>query len=86
MADSPFDLTGRRALVTGSTRGIGAAMAAGLARAGATVVLHGRDPSRVGQARDQLAAEVLARTSWVCSEQTLMILPWPRSSMPRASS
>ena len=58
MADSPFDLTGRRALVTGSTRGIGAAVAAGLAGAGATVVLHGRDQSRVDQARQQLAAEV----------------------------
>jgi gluconate 5-dehydrogenase len=58
VADSPFDLTGRRALVTGSTRGIGAAMAAGLARAGATVVLHGRDQSRADRARDQLAAEV----------------------------
>ncbi|HEX4258518.1 MAG TPA: SDR family oxidoreductase, partial [Streptosporangiaceae bacterium] len=51
-------LTGRRALVTGSTRGIGAAMAAGLARAGATVVLHGRDLAKVDQARDQLATEV----------------------------
>ncbi len=58
MADSPFDLTGRRALVTGSTRGIGAAIAAGLANAGATVVLHGRDPARADQARKQLAAEV----------------------------
>jgi 3-oxoacyl-[acyl-carrier protein] reductase len=58
VADSPFDLTGRRALVTGSTRGIGAAIAAGLARAGATVVLHGRDLARVDQARGQLAADV----------------------------
>jgi gluconate 5-dehydrogenase len=58
VADSAFDLTGRRALVTGSTRGIGAAIAAGLARAGATVVLHGRDPARTDQAREQLAAEV----------------------------
>ena len=58
MADSAFDLAGRRALVTGSTRGIGAAIAAGLARAGATVVLHGRDPARTDQAREQLAAEV----------------------------
>jgi gluconate 5-dehydrogenase len=58
VADSPFDLTGRRALVTGSTRGIGAAIAAGLARAGATVVLHGRDPARADQAREQLAGEV----------------------------
>jgi gluconate 5-dehydrogenase len=56
--DSPFDLTGRRALVTGSTRGIGAAMAAGLARAGTTVVLHGRDQARVDQAQAQLSAEV----------------------------
>ncbi len=42
-----FDLTGRRALVTGSTRGIGLALARGLASAGATVLLNGRDPGRV---------------------------------------
>ena len=53
-----FDLSGRRALVTGSSRGIGAALAAGLARAGAQVVVHGRDAARAAQARDRLAAEV----------------------------
>lgn len=58
MPDAPFDLTGRRALVTGSTRGIGAAIAAGLARAGAAVVLHGRDAARVDKARDELRAEL----------------------------
>lgn len=36
-------LAGRIALVTGSTRGIGRAIAAGLARAGAQVCIHGRD-------------------------------------------
>jgi NAD(P)-dependent dehydrogenase (short-subunit alcohol dehydrogenase family) len=36
-----FDLSGHAALVTGSTRGIGAAMADGLTEAGATVLLHG---------------------------------------------
>src|SRR3954466_9213769 len=36
-------LAGRRALVTGAPRGIGAAVAAGLAEAGADVVLSGRD-------------------------------------------
>jgi gluconate 5-dehydrogenase len=55
-----FDLTGRGALVTGSTRGIGAAIAAGLARAGATVVLHGRDLAQVDAARDRLRADLRA--------------------------
>ncbi|MGA2830500.1 MAG: SDR family NAD(P)-dependent oxidoreductase, partial [Streptosporangiaceae bacterium] len=58
MPDFSFDLTGRRALVTGSTRGIGAAIAAGLARAGAAIVLHGRDPARVDAERDRLRADL----------------------------
>ena len=40
---SLFDLTGRSALVTGSSRGIGFALAQGLLEAGARVVVHGRD-------------------------------------------
>lgn len=38
---SPFSLQGHRALVTGSTQGVGAAIAQSLARAGAEVCLHG---------------------------------------------
>ena len=45
-----FDLSGRLALVTGSTQGIGLSLAYGLARAGARVVLNGRDPARVAAA------------------------------------
>ena len=45
-----FDLSGRTALVTGSTRGIGRALATGLARAGARVIVHGRDPLRAAAA------------------------------------
>ena len=52
---SPFDLTGRTALITGSSRGIGKALAGGLARAGATVVLHGLDPARLEATRKELA-------------------------------
>ncbi len=38
-----FDLAGKTALVTGSSAGLGLAMARGLAEAGAAVVLNGRD-------------------------------------------
>ena len=52
-----FDLTGRLALVTGSSRGLGETFARGLAEAGARVVLHGRDPETLSAAaRRHLAA------------------------------
>jgi gluconate 5-dehydrogenase len=52
-----FNLTGRRALVTGSSAGIGYALARGLAGAGAKVVLNGRDAVRLEQALARLRAE-----------------------------
>ncbi len=52
-----FDLTGRVALVTGSSRGIGLAIATGLLRAGARVVLNGMNPDRLAGVRDGLARE-----------------------------
>ncbi|MGV8853973.1 MAG: SDR family oxidoreductase [Devosia sp.] len=53
---SPFDLTGKRALVTGSSRGLGLAMARALARAGAAIVLNARDAVALGAAAHDLAA------------------------------
>jgi gluconate 5-dehydrogenase len=50
-----FDLTGRRALVTGSSQGIGLALAEGLAAHGAEVVLNGRDAARLEAAAERLA-------------------------------
>ncbi|WP_312528509.1 SDR family oxidoreductase [Paracoccus sp. (in: a-proteobacteria)] len=57
MAGPSFDLTGKRALVTGSSQGIGYALARGLAGAGASVVLNGRDLAKLQTAADQLRAE-----------------------------
>jgi gluconate 5-dehydrogenase len=45
-----FDLSGRRALITGSSQGIGLALAKGLSEAGAEVVLNGRDAEKLALA------------------------------------
>ena len=52
-----FDLTGRRALVTGSSAGIGLELARGLAQHGAAVILNGRDDGRLAAAAAQLRGE-----------------------------
>lgn len=51
-----FDLTGKRALITGSSQGIGLALAQGLAEAGATIVLNGRDRAKLAAAAGELRA------------------------------
>ncbi|WP_434115986.1 glucose 1-dehydrogenase [Paraburkholderia caffeinilytica] len=52
-----FDLSGRRALVTGSSTGIGYALAKGLAGAGAEVILNGRNEARLAEAVSRLREE-----------------------------
>ena len=53
-----FSLNGRRALITGSSQGIGFALAKGLAQAGAEIILNGRDTGKLA-----MAAEALGETA-----------------------
>jgi len=50
-----FDLSGKTALITGSSEGLGLAMARGLAAAGARIVLNGRDEKKLAKAANALA-------------------------------
>ena len=54
MPENLFDLTGKVALVTGANSGLGLAMAEGLARAGADVIIWGRREDRNAQAAEQV--------------------------------
>jgi len=55
--NSLFDLTGRTALITGSSQGLGLALARGLGAAGASLVLNGRDAAKLEAAAAMLRAE-----------------------------
>lgn len=57
-----FDLTGKVAIVTGSTKGIGRAMVQGLAEAGAKVVVSSRKQELCDEAAAEIAAETGAET------------------------
>jgi len=56
MSQALFDLSDRTALVTGSSRGLGRAIAEGLAKAGARVIVNGADPARVEAAVAEMHA------------------------------
>lgn len=74
MAFTPFDLTGKVALVTGGNGGIGLGMAEGLAAAGAKVAIWGQNPAKNAEAQkvlEALGGEVLVQTVDVTSEQAV---------------
>jgi NAD(P)-dependent dehydrogenase (short-subunit alcohol dehydrogenase family) len=53
---TPFDLTGKIALITGASKGLGKAMALALSRAGATIALVSRDESKLSEVQSEIAA------------------------------
>jgi len=55
-----IDLSGRTAFISGSTQGIGRAIAAGLASAGADVWINGRDEDKVARVSAELGASGVA--------------------------
>lgn len=65
-----FDLAGRTALVTGSSRGLGQSLAAGLAEAGAHVIVHGRSSEGVADGAALLAAQTGSRPETVVFDVT----------------
>jgi NAD(P)-dependent dehydrogenase (short-subunit alcohol dehydrogenase family) len=64
-----LDLSGRTALVTGSTQGIGQAIAAGLAAAGARVGVNGRSAASVVRAIGEMTGEFVAAPADVATEE-----------------
>src|SRR5690242_3779745 len=55
MSDPTFDLSGRNAVITGGSRGIGEAIARGFARAGARVIVTARDLERLVTVASEIA-------------------------------
>ncbi|MCA9248509.1 MAG: glucose 1-dehydrogenase [Planctomycetales bacterium] len=65
-----FDLTGRAAIVTGGSKGLGEAMAAGLASAGADVLLASRHPDEAEAAAARIAADFGHRALGMAADVT----------------
>ena len=76
MSAPPFDLSGKTALVTGSTRGIGLALARALAAAGARVAINGRTADAVDAvvARIEVAQQTVLHTDVYPSHVVLPVV------------
>jgi NAD(P)-dependent dehydrogenase (short-subunit alcohol dehydrogenase family) len=66
MPYSPFDLSGKVALITGGNSGIGLGMALGLAQAGADVAIWGTNAAKNEAARDAIARHGTRVQAWQC--------------------
>lgn len=70
MKQALFDISDRLALVTGSSRGLGNALARGLAHQGARVILHGRDLDKVKAEADRVAQDTGATVKAISFDVT----------------
>jgi NAD(P)-dependent dehydrogenase (short-subunit alcohol dehydrogenase family) len=70
MKSNPFSLEGRTALVTGANRGLGRAFGFGLARAGADIVVVGRDDEHNREAAAAISDETRCRTTVATGDVT----------------
>ena len=60
-----FDLTGKTALITGASHGLGMAIAIGLAKAGATIIINGRSQERLDAAKIEYAKKGVNVSAYV---------------------
>ncbi len=70
MQGTPFDLTGRVALVTGGSKGLGKAMARTFAEAGADVVISSRHEDELRQASDEIGQGTRGRRAAIVADMT----------------
>ena len=75
-----FDLSGRVALVTGGSKGLGKAMARGLAEAGADIVISSRHENELLSAAREIGAELPVRVKYVTADLSL------RADSPRLAT
>jgi NAD(P)-dependent dehydrogenase (short-subunit alcohol dehydrogenase family) len=78
-----IDLSGQSALVTGASRGIGRTIAQSLARAGADVVLMGRDQTSLEQLAQELIGDGCSAEFVVCNVQDLPAVTRAISQIPK---
>jgi gluconate 5-dehydrogenase len=80
MSTQLFDLTGRIALITGSSRGLGRAMAEGLAASGAGIVLNGADAGRLATAAAEMreAGHTVHEACFDVTDETAVLAAFAR--------